>query len=153
MRKAPFVALKAIGSILLAASAAGCVRWKPEANGPLKLTRACPLKIAPTVTEYGQAGVYAMYHYVVQGASSKEIEVFKDESIHVRPFAVANIIMNLNGKDTMFVRGGKAMRTQQQIDDEFKVACGAGSEHVYLTNVFYQPYDPANPDPKEVRVR
>lgn len=137
---------------MLMASAAGCVGLKPEAS-PVKLTRTCPFEAAPAVTDYGKAGVYAMYQYVVQGASTKEIAAFKEQSIHDRPFAVAEVIMNLNGEDTIFVRGGRAMRTQEQVDEEFKVACGAGSDRVYLTHVLYQPFDPANPDPTEIRVR
>lgn len=146
------IAVNALGISLLAISAAGCVRWTPETNSPVKLTRACPLERAPIVTEYGAAGVYAMYHYVVQGASLKEIKAFEADRIS-HGFAVATTVINLNGKDTLFVRGAKAMRSQTQIDEEFNAACGAGSEHVYLTHVFHQPFDPSDPDPTWVRVR
>ncbi|BBC70932.1 conserved hypothetical protein [Altererythrobacter sp. B11] len=138
--------------MLLAGISTGCARWEPEASGPARLTRACPLKRAPAVTDYGEAGVYAMYHYVVQDASAEEIAAFKNERI-AAGFAVAEIVINLNGKDTLFVRGATAMRRQAEVDREFAAACEAGSEDVYLTHVFYQPFDPNEANPTAIRVR
>lgn len=152
MDRTPQYAVRVLGIMLLVIATTGCTRWKPETSSPVKLTRACPLQRAPAVTDYGEAGVYAMYHYVVQGASGEELTAFTLER-KSRGFAVAMMTMNINGKDTLFVRGAKAMRTQDQVDEEFDVSCGAGSEHVYLTHVFYQPFDPDNPDPISARVR
>jgi hypothetical protein len=152
MTRTPHYFTKTLCVILIGVSVTGCVRWKPEIGSPIKLTRACPFKQAPAVTEYGKDGVYAMYHYVVQGAPAEEIKAFTTDRI-AHGFAVAMVTVNLNGKDTLFVRGAKAMRNQAQIDEEFNAACGAGSERVYLTHVFHQPFDPNDPAPTSVRVR
>jgi hypothetical protein len=143
---------RTLAVILLVAASTGCARWQPEANGPIQLTRACPLQNAPAVTDYGAAGVYAMYHYVIQDASGAEVEAFKTGRTSAG-FAVAAITLNINGKDTLFVRGARAMRSQGEVDEEFNSACRAGYQEVYLTHVFYQPFDSDNSDATSVRVR
>src|SRR3546814_9658839 len=64
-------------AILLAIGIAlgGCAkRWEPERGlAPLKFVEACPGRKAPAVTDFGPQGVTAAYHFVVTGASEKEI--------------------------------------------------------------------------------
>jgi hypothetical protein len=152
MDKTSVFAARVLAIMLLAVAITGCVRFSPEASGPVRLARACPLQIAPEVTDYGPDGVYAMYHYVIQDASIDDIIAFQTGRI-AAGFAVVQVIMNINGKDTLFVRGARAMRSQPEIDIEFSAACQAGFSDVYLTHVLYQPFDSENTDQTSMRLR
>ena len=152
MTQASRCTAKAFSALLLTIISAGCARWRPETNNPIKLTQACQLKSAPAVQDYGTAGVYAMYQFVIQGASRKEMDFFHMRT-KSRGLAVGTLIVNLNGKDTIFARGPGVMRDQAQVDQEFDIVCGTGTERVYLTHVAYSPFDPLDPNPTSVRVR
>lgn len=134
-----------VALVLLAAmSLAGCARWEAQSEpGPLEFTRACPLKRAPEVTEFGASGVSGAYHFVIQDADKEDLAAFL-ESARTAKFNVALMTIEIDGLDTLVAQGPGVLRTQSEVDREFDAGCGIGHGKVYLTHVRYDPYDPQN---------
>ena len=128
---------------------AGCVRWEPSHRpGPVAFDRACPLRRAPRVEAFGEAGVRAVYHFAAGRASSEALGAF----IHAADttgFNVVPIMVEMNGTDTLIVQGLAVLRDQAAVDREFRASCRLGRERIYLSHVRHNPAVPAGP----VRVR
>ncbi|KGB58270.1 hypothetical protein [Sphingopyxis sp. LC363] len=119
---------------------AGCAkRWEPEQGpGPLKFVKACPGRKAPTVADFGPKGVSAAYHFVVTGASEKEIAALIDRSekagleVHL-----ASRMIVLNGTDALFASSKAPLLDQPAVDAEFATICAIKVRSTHLTNVEY----------------
>lgn len=144
MQARSFAALFALSLIL-----AGCARWAPQ-HGPgrARLSHACPLQRAPLVAGFGETGVRAVYHFAAGGASRDELGAF----IHAADgtgFNVVPVMVEMNGRDTLIVRGAAILHDQRAVDREFAAACGFRQRHIYLSHV---RHDPAVPG-RDLRVR
>ncbi|WP_395327141.1 hypothetical protein WBP06_10180 [Novosphingobium sp. BL-8H] len=129
--------------MVLIAGISGCTRFQQEAGvGQVRLTPACPLKHAPAVADYGKAGVPGAYQFVTQDASDSDMAAFLKAS-RSAGFDVMLMTVNMNGKDTVFATGRKALKTQAEVDHEFAVACALGRGKIYLTNARYNEPDPS----------
>lgn len=128
-------------TIGLALTLAACAtRFTPEEGSPLRLTEACEGRIAPRVEQFGETGLRATYHFVTQDASDEDIrQLFA--RVHEEGFAYMPMTFNINGLDTLFVRGPQDLRTQEEADVEFEIACGLGIDPIYMTHVRYNPAD------------
>lgn len=136
--------------LLALGAVSGCARWEPEtAAGPITLSQACPLQRGPAVTDFGEAGLRGVYHFVTQDAPMEDKTAFLAAS-RTHGFDVVLMTININGKDTLFAPGPELLRSQAQVDAEFDLACSLGHGKVYLTHV---RYDAPNPDAKSLRVR
>lgn len=134
---------------LAASSLSACVRWQPETSSPIKLTRACPFRIAPKFGGPDEAPVRAVYNFVVQNASRDELASFL-QGAHAAGLGVWPLTISINGKDTRFAQSSVVLRTQTDVDAEFARSCGLGSAHIYLTHVQYNKLNEIN---DEVRIR
>jgi hypothetical protein len=133
------------GSLILA----GCARWEPSHRpGPVTFDRACPLRRAPRVEAFGETGVRAVYHFAVGGAASDVLGAFLSAA-EATGFSVVPVMVEMNGTDTLIVRGSAVLRDQRAVDREFRAACGLGAGPVYLTHVRHNPAGQAG----DVRVR
>jgi hypothetical protein len=138
-------------AILLGASLslAGCARWHPQRTpGLATFDRACPLARAPRVAEFGPAGVRGAYHFVIQGATSEDLEGLARRA-NAAGFRFALLTIEMNGVDTKFAGGPGRLHDQHGVDEEFRAACRLGRGPVYLTHVRYNPAEENGP----VRVR
>jgi hypothetical protein len=132
-----------------AACLGGCVfRWQPQATGRVVMTRACTWNRAPNVADFGPAGVRGAYSFATQNASDAELGALI-RNTGAGGFSLALVIANLNGRDAMFAQGPAALRSQREVDREFRTACRLGQGRVYLTHVRYNPARQAG----DVRVR
>lgn len=122
---------------------AGCARWEPRTEGPVEFTRACPLKRAPAVEDFGDLGVTGAYHFVIQDAPKEDLAAFL-QATGEKSFSVALMPIEINGMNTIVAQGPGVLGKQAQVDAEFELACGIGRGKVYLTHVRYDPYDPKN---------
>ena len=131
---------KSLAMIAAAAAAClgGCARWQPQTSGQVVLTRACPLARAPSVAEFGRAGLSGIYHFVTQDASRDELGALIHNA-DAAGFRLMLLTVNLNGKDTVFAWGAAVLRSQRDVDAEFGIACRMGQGHIYLTHVRYNP--------------
>src|SRR3546814_840601 len=129
-------------AILLAIGIAlgGCAkRWEPERGlAPLKFVEACPGRKAPAVTDFGPQGVTAAYHFVVTGASEKEIATLVDRAekagleVHL-----ATLMIVMNGTDALFAGSKAPLLDQPAVDAEFAAICAIKVRSTHLTNVHY----------------
>ncbi|MHA4836303.1 hypothetical protein [Sphingopyxis sp. MSC1_008] len=119
---------------------AGCAkRWEPEQGpGPLKFVKACPGRKAPTVADFGPKGVSAAYHFVVTGASEKEIAALIDraEKAGLEVHLASRMIV-LNGTDALFASSKAPLLDQPAVDAEFAAICAIKVRSTHLTNVEY----------------
>lgn len=136
--------------LLSAVSLAACARWEPQtAPGPVVLSHACPLQRGPEVSDFGEAGLRGVYHFVTQDAPSEDLAAFLAAS-RTNSFNVVLMTVNINGKNTLFAQGPSLLRSQAQVDAEFDLACTLGHGKVYLS---YVRYDPPDPNAGSLRVR
>ena len=126
----------------------GCARWQPDMGARPSFAHACSLTRAPEVTDFGPAGLHAVYHFVTQDASNDDLGALI-RGTEARGFALMLMTVNLNGRDTVFAHGAGVLRSQSEVDAEFEVACRIGTGRVYLTHVRYNPAD----EPGAVRAR
>jgi hypothetical protein len=129
-------------AVLLAASIAlaGCAkRWEPEQGpGPLEFVEACPGRKAPAVADFGPQGVTGAYHFVVTGASEKEIAALIDRAekagleVHL-----ASLMIVMNGTDALFASSKAPLLDQPAADAEFAAICAIKVRSTHLTNVQY----------------
>jgi hypothetical protein len=129
-------AVKTATAMFVMVALGGCAGWEPQTTGPIALTRACPLKRAPEVSDYGEAGVQGVYHFVIAGASKSDLAGFLGAS-QKEGYSVMLMTVNLNGKDTLFATGPRPLHSQLDVDQAFGVACGLGRGKVFLTHVRY----------------
>src|SRR5689334_10845879 len=100
------------GSLVLT----GCARWEPShRRGPVTFERACPLRRAPRVVAFGEAGVRGVYHFAVGGAPEAALGAFLRASQR-GGFRVAPVMINLNGTDTLVVWGRAVLHDQRAVD-------------------------------------
>ena len=126
----------------------GCARWQPDTGARPSFAHACPLTRAPEVTDFGPAGLRAIYHFVTQDASDDELGALI-RGTSAAGFELMFMTVNLNGRDTVFANGAGVLHSQREVDTEFAVACRIGMGRVYLTHVRYNPAG----EPGPVRAR
>ena len=135
MRQCTIVILIAAGLALT-----GCAKpWEPERGpGPLKFVDACPGRKAPAVADFGPQGVTAAYHFVVTGASEKEIAALIDraEKAGLEVHLASRMIV-LNGTDALFASSKAPLLDQPAVDAEFAAICAIKVRSTHLTNVQY----------------
>lgn len=123
--------------IATAVALTGCAtRWQPQTEGRVVLSEACSGRRAPAVEEFGASGLRGVYHFVTQDASSEELGTLI-RGTETQGFRLAFMTVNINGLDTIFAHGPALLRSQGEVDAEFRAACGLGHGRVYLTHVRY----------------
>jgi hypothetical protein len=142
--------LRSLATILAgSAILACCARWEPTHRpGPVTFDHVCPLRRAPRVAAFGEAGVRAVYHFAVQDAPEAALNEFVRAS-QVRGFRVAPVMVNLNGTDTLVIWGRAVLHDQRAVDREFRDICRLSAGRVYLTQVRHNP--PGRPEENRVR--
>ncbi len=129
------LALILAGSLILA----GCVRWEPSRRpGRVTFDRACPLRLAPRVEAFGEQGVRAVYHFVVDRAADAALGTFLTAA-GAAGFNVMPVTVEMDSTDTRFVHGPAVLRDQRAVDREFRAACALGGGRIYLTHVRHNP--------------
>lgn len=129
-----------VAALAMSIALTGCTkRWEPERGpGPLKFVKACPGHKAPAVTDFGPQGVTAAYHFVVTGASEKEISALIDHAkkagldVHL-----ASLMIVMNGTDALFASSKAPLLDQPAVDAEFAAICAIKVRSTHLTNVEY----------------
>lgn len=129
-----------VAALALGIALNGCTkRWEPERGpGSLKFLQACPGRKAPAVTDFGPQGVTAAYHFVVTGASEREIAALIDRAkkagleVHL-----ASLMIVMNGTDALFASSKAPLLNQRAIDAEFAAICAIKVRSTHLTHVEY----------------
>lgn len=129
-----------VAALALSIALTGCAkRWEPESGpGPLKFVKACPGRKAPVVTDFGDRGVTAAYHFVVTGASQKEIVALVEHTERAGLEAdLTTLIIVMNGTDALFAASKAPLFDQSAIDAQFAAICAIKVRNTYLTHVRY----------------
>ena len=119
---------------------AGCAkRWEPERGpGPLKFVEACPRRKAPVVTDFGHQGVIAAYHFVVTGASQKEIVALVDRAEKAGlEVDLGTLMIVMNGTDALFAASKAPLFDQSAVDAQFAAICAIKVRNTHLTHARY----------------
>jgi hypothetical protein len=130
-----FVAALGLGLIVT-----GCAkRWEPERGpGALKMVTACPGRKAPVVTDFGQQGVVAAYHFVVTGASQKQIVALVDRAEKAGlEVDLGTLMIVINGTDALFATSKAPLFDQSAVDAQFAAICAIKVANTHLTHVRY----------------
>lgn len=118
----------------------GCTkRWEPERGpGALKFVEACPGRKAPVVTDFGRQGVTAAYHFVVTGASEKEIIALVDRAEKAGlEVDLGTLMIVMNGTDALFAESKSPLLDQAAVDAQFAAICAIKVRNTHLTHVRY----------------
>ena len=135
MRQCTIVILIAAGLALT-----GCAKpWEPERGpGPLKFVEACPGRKAPVVADFGPQGVTAAYHFVVTGASEKEIVALVDRAEKAGlEVDLGTLMIVMNGTDALFAASKGPLFEQSAVDAQFAAICAIKVPNTHLTHVRY----------------
>lgn len=120
-----------------------------DTAAPTLTTKACPPDKGPVVTAFGAAGVRGAYHYVTERGGKGDMKALL-RGMEKNGFNLFPMTVDINGKATLFAFGPAVLRTQGEVDAEFRLACGLASGGIYLNNI---RYNPADDESGSVRVR
>lgn len=129
-----------VAALAMSIALTGCTkRWEPERGpGPLKFVQACPGRKAPAVADFGDQGVTAAYHFVVTGASQKEIVALVDRAEKAGlEVDLGTLMIVMNGTDALFAASKAPLFDQSAADAQFAAICAIKVRNTHLTHVRY----------------